>query len=72
MRAEGRLLHIGRVHAHLMVAAAEVDLAKELRALELVEELVDHRDGVFVLDGALVESTVVDAEPPRSIMLLDK
>jgi hypothetical protein len=35
-------------------------------------ELVDHRDGESVLDGKHVERTVIDAEAPRPIGLLDE
>ena len=70
--AENRLLDICRVHAHLMVPRAEVELGEEFGPVQLVEELVDHRDRELVLGRLVVESAVVDVETPRPVRLLDK
>jgi hypothetical protein len=40
--------------------------------MELVEELVDHRDRELVLGRLVVEGAVVDAEAPRVDGFLDK
>src|SRR5688572_29912836 len=40
--------------------------------MELIEQLVDDRDGVRILHRDGVQFAVVDAEPPRSILLLDE
>lgn len=42
VRAEGGLVDVVGVHAHLVVAAAEVELDEEPRAAKFVEELVHH------------------------------
>ena len=70
--AERRLLDVRRVHAHLVVPRAEVELGEVLGPMELVEELVNHRDRELVLGHAVVEFPVVDAEAPRPIRLLDE
>jgi len=67
--AERRLLDVRRVHAHLVVPRAEVELGEVLGPVELVEELVDHRDRELVLGRTVVERAVVDAEAPRLVRL---
>jgi hypothetical protein len=70
--AEGGLLDVRRVHPHLVVPEAEVELGEKLRPMELIEELVNHQDRELVLGRAVVERAVVDAEAPRPIRLLDQ
>ena len=59
-------------NADLMVGGAEVNLGEDLRATDLVEEFVDAGKRVLVLDGSLVECTVVDAHAHGAVLLLDK
>ena len=67
--AESGLLDVRRVHPHLVVPGAEVKLGEVLRPMELVEELINHRDRELVLRGLGVEGVVVDAETLGSIRL---
>ena len=53
-----------------MVAAAQVDLAEVLRALQPIEQLVDARQRVAVLDGDIVQRAIVDAHAHGTILLL--
>jgi hypothetical protein len=55
-----------------MITRAKIELGEEFGAVELVQQLVDDRNWKSVLDGDGVEGAIVDAEPPRSIMLLDE
>jgi hypothetical protein len=64
MCTERRLVDVLRAHAHLVITRAQVQLGEELSAMELVEELLDHRDREGVLDRQRVERAVVDAESP--------
>jgi len=72
MSAERRLVDVSRAHADLVVPRTEVELGEEARPVELVQQLVDHGDGEDVLDRERVECPVVDAEPPRAVLLLDE
>lgn len=63
--------HVG-VNAHLVVARAQIQLGEETGAVELVEELLDHRNWELILDGALVEGAVVHAEKSRAVVFLDE
>jgi hypothetical protein len=47
--AEGGLVDVARVHPHLVIARPEVQLREEAGAMELVQELVDHRNRELVL-----------------------
>ena len=67
--AEGGLGNVVGVHLHLVVARAQVELGEEARALELVEELINHWDRELVLRGLGVEGVVVDAETLGSTRL---
>ena len=45
MRPECCLVDVGRPHADLVVSGSEVELGEEAGAMELVQQLVDDRDG---------------------------
>jgi hypothetical protein len=49
MGAKRRLVDVSYEHAHLMVARAQVELGEVAGAMQLVEKLVDHRNGELVL-----------------------
>lgn len=72
VRAEGGLVDVVGVHAHLVVAAAEVELDEEPRVAKFVEELVHHGYRKLILHRFGVQLTVVDAEPLGSVGLLDQ
>jgi hypothetical protein len=54
VRAERRLLDVLWAHAHLVIRRSQIQLGEETCAMELVEELVHHRDQEGVLDGERV------------------
>jgi hypothetical protein len=62
--AKRRHVHIHQVHAHLMVAQAEIELREELSAVQLIQELIDDKDGEVILHRDGIEGLVVDAEAP--------
>ena len=55
-----------------MVAAAQVDLAEVLGSLQPIEQLIDQRKRIAVLDGDVVERTIVDTHAHGAIFLLDE
>jgi hypothetical protein len=61
-----------RVHLHLVVTTAKVELGEVLRPLELIQELVDDQDWKLVLHGLGVEGAIVNAKSPCMIFLADK
>jgi hypothetical protein len=72
MGPERRLGNVVRVHAHLMVARPEVEFGEEARPMELIKELVDHRDRELVLERQGVKGAVVDAEAPHAVRLANE
>ena len=70
--AEGGLGNVVGVDADLVVAGAEVNLGEVLGTLKAVEEFVDARQRVAVLDGDVVERAVVDAHARGAVLLLDE
>jgi hypothetical protein len=71
MSAERCLRHIIRVHTHLMVPAAEIDLGEEARPLELIQEFIDHRNWKLVLHRLVIQLPEVDTKTLSLIVLLD-
>ena len=71
-RAERGLRHVGRIDAHLVVARAQIDLAEVLRTVQPIEQLIDAGQRVLVLDGDLVQRTVVDTHAQLAALLLDE
>jgi hypothetical protein len=71
MRTKCGLGDVVRVHMHLVVPAAQVDLG-EAGTLQLVQELVDHQDREFVLDDGIIEGAEVGAKAPTIVMLADQ
>ena len=67
--AERRLGHIVRVHPHLVVAQAEVELGEVPGPMELVQELDNQGNRELVLGCQGVEGPVVDAKAPRRVWL---
>ena len=71
-RAERRLGDVLLLDANLVVAGTKVDLGEVPRTVETIQEVVNARDRVPVLDGDLVEGTVVHTQAEGSILLLHK
>jgi hypothetical protein len=71
MGAESRLVDIVGTHLHLVVPQPQVELGEELRTMELIQELVDDRNGVGILHCDGVQRAVIHAETPRAVRLLD-
>jgi len=62
--AERRFVDVLRVHAHLVVAAAEIKLGEERGTLEFIEQLVHDWNWEQVSDGLGVQGAIIDAEAP--------
>ncbi|GJS64338.1 integrase, catalytic region, zinc finger, CCHC-type containing protein [Tanacetum coccineum] len=60
------------VHSQLMITRSKVYLREVARSLKLVKQIVNPRERITILDGQLVQFTIVYAYAKRSILLLDK
>ena len=58
--------------SNLMITHTEIKLGEYLSTFELFEQLVDVGKWVFVLDGLLVQWTVINTKSVRSILLHKK
>jgi hypothetical protein len=67
-----RLLHVARVHAHLVIAGAEVELGEELGATQFVGKLLNHWNRELIFDCLGVQGVVVNAEPLGAVTFLDE
>jgi hypothetical protein len=70
--AEGRLFDVQRVHLHLMVAGAKVELGEECCAVQLIQQFLDHGDWELILHGGGVQRPVIDAKALGVVALLDQ
>jgi hypothetical protein len=66
-----RLEDVGRVHPNLVVARMQVQLGEEAGPVQLIKELIHHRNRELVLGGDGIEGIIVDAEPPGVVRLVD-
>ena len=64
------LRYIFGCDAYLVIATPEIDLTEILRTLETIEEFVNTRQRIAVLDGHVVECTVVDTHAHLATLLL--
>ena len=69
-RTKGGLGNIGRIDANLVIPTTKIDLTEVLRTLQPIEEFVHTRKSILVLDGDLVQCTVVDAHSHGAVLLL--
>ena len=58
--------------SNLMITHTEIKFGEYLGTFELFEQLIDVGKWVFLLDGLLVQWTVIDTKSVRSILLLHK
>ena len=64
MSVESRLLPIIRVHAHLVIPRAEIQLREELGTPKLIQQFLYHRDGEFIFYCVGIQSLIVNTEVP--------
>jgi ABC-type cobalamin/Fe3+-siderophores transport system ATPase subunit len=55
-----------------MVPRSKIDLGKELGILQLIQEVIDPRKRILVLDYHDIQIPIVNAHPHRAILLFHK
>src|SRR6202012_26820 len=68
--SKGGLPFVAVGDANQIEAGLEIDLRKQLRSGEAIEEFVDPGKGVPILAGNLVNTAIIDAEAKRTVLLL--
>ena len=69
MSTEGRLRYVVLFHGYLVTARGKVDGGKVFSFSQSVQQVINARQRVTVLDGLLVQSLVVDAHAAPTILL---
>ena len=59
---ESSLWDILLSYFQLMVSRSDVNLGENTRSLQLVEQIVDSRERILILDSHLIQFPVVDAQ----------
>ena len=67
-----RLRYILVRDANLMVTGTKIDLAEYSRTVKSIEEFVDTRQRITVLDGDLVQRAIIDTHAHGTVLLLDE
>ena len=69
---ESYLRHMFRTNKQLMIPWSQIDLQEHCSPLQLIEQVVDTRKWVLILDQDLIQLPIVYAESHWSIIFLDK
>jgi hypothetical protein len=64
MGTKRRLVVVVEVHPHLVVLGAKVKLGEEGCLVQLVQQFFHHLNGKFILDGVVVQCSIIDTEMP--------
>src|SRR5581483_4360861 len=59
-------------NSHLMVSGSRIDFGEVCRSLQLVEQIINTRKRITILDSNLVQLPIIDAHAKRSIFLFDE
>jgi hypothetical protein len=71
MSVKGCLWNVCLFHTYLVIARAKIKFSKELDATQFIQEVVNDRNGKFVLNGQFVEGTEVKTHSSRTFFLQD-
>ena len=69
MSSKGSLGNVCLVHTYLVVAQMKIKFSEELGTTQFIQEVINDRNGEFVLDGKFVEGTDVRTHSPRTFFL---
>jgi hypothetical protein len=69
MSEKGCLRNVGLFHMNLVIALAKIKFGEELGTTQFIQEVINDRNGKFVFDGELIESTKVRTHSPRTFFL---
>jgi hypothetical protein len=69
--SKGILTNVFLFHTDLVVARTKVKFSKELCANQFIQEVINDRNGKFVINGDFVEGKEVRTHVPRTIFIHD-
>lgn len=70
MGFEGSLINVFCSHSNLMVSSPEVQFREIFCPMQFIKQLIYYRNGVFILNSELIQISVINTEPPCSILRL--
>jgi hypothetical protein len=68
--SEGSFLHIIWMNVDLIISPMKINLGEYLGMVESVQEVINQGNGELILDGDLVECSIVNAHAQASILFL--
>jgi hypothetical protein len=71
MSSKGSLRNVFLFHTDLVVARMKIKFSKELGATQLIQEVINDRNGKFFFNGEFVEGLDVRTHVPRTFFLKD-
>jgi hypothetical protein len=71
MSSKGSLGNVYLFHTYLVVARTKIKFSKELGATQLIQEVINDKNGKFFFNGKFVEGTEVKTHFPRTFFLQD-
>ena len=71
MSSKGSLRDICLFHMYLVVARTKSQFSEELGVTQLIQKVINDRNGKFVFNGKFVEGTKVRTHFPRTFFLQD-
>lgn len=70
--AKSCLMNACRIHSDLMVARPKVNFREVTSSLQFIQQILNYCNRVLVLNCDCIQLTIINAQTPRSIFLLDK
>jgi hypothetical protein len=68
---EGRLWKVTCLYFQLILSRLKINFREHMRTMELIKQTINPRQQVIVLDGNLVQSTIIHAPLSSTILLQD-
>ena len=59
MGSKGSLADVNFLHTYLVVARVQIKFSEVLSTTQLIQEIINDRNGELILDGEIIEGTKV-------------
>jgi hypothetical protein len=69
MILKGSLRYVSFLHTYLVVAKTNIKFSEVLSTTQLIQEIINERNGELVLDGELIEGTNIRTHEPSTLFL---
>jgi hypothetical protein len=71
MSSKGSLGNVYLFHTYMVVSRRKIKFSKELGATQFIQEVINDKNGKFVLNGKFFEGMEVRTHSPRTLFLQD-